>query len=158
MGTVLASMCLMGCGGDQSCETLACGTLDIEGGSGFGISIPGCGGCLSSGSGCDSCLWGQSHKIACVTQEYEGETNKYLGCDNRYFGDGCLGCGQSEKTAYIGCISLQGSDDKVSGCVYGGSDQKEHAIGCVNGCGGCIGTGGVGFDFIHSVEQEMGID
>ena len=47
-----------GCGG-QSCETVSC--IESEYNSDVkGISIPGCGGFLTSGVGCNSSCWAQS--------------------------------------------------------------------------------------------------
>lgn len=49
-----AFLCAAGCGGGKSCEKPACGNEGASDGSARGCSIPGYGGCLSSGKGCNS--------------------------------------------------------------------------------------------------------
>lgn len=157
---------LSGCGGN-SCETLRCGREEYRGGNTMGISIPGCGGCLSSGKGCDSCLWPQSCKISCAEWEegYADSDNNLItnnanikGCDNRYYGGGCLGCGQVEKSCYLGCININIGDDKLHGFFYGTTDKDEKIMGCSNGCGGCVADGNIGSDILYEMESVEGID
>lgn len=51
-----ALLCAAGCGGGKSCEKPSCGSEEAPDGTGTarGCSIPGYGGCLSSGKGCNS--------------------------------------------------------------------------------------------------------
>ncbi len=157
---------LAGCGG-KSCETIKCGSTEFMGGKASGISIPGCGGCLSSGKGCNSCLWPQSCKISCGSwnEEYTDEegntktdTATIKGCDTRYYGDGCLGCGQGEKTCYSGCININYEQQKLNGFFYGSSDEAEKFIGCSNGCGGCVADDNVGASTLGLMEDAEGIN
>lgn len=138
---------LTGCSG-QSCETIQYGSVDYQGGCIKSISIPGCGGCLTSGRGCNSCLWPQAYKVSCGNWQepstYNGNEKQdkfnVVGCDTRYYGDGCLGCGQREKTCYGGYMNIDASDDQMRGIFYGSSDNDEKMIGC----GGCISSKGIG--------------
>lgn len=139
-------LCMTGCGG-ASCETIQCGSFNEEGIDAKGISIPGCGGCLTSGRGCDSCLWSQSNKISCATIDdgsivtgsaEKEEKMEFIGCDTRYYDGGCLGCGQSEKACYTGVYS-HGSENW--GIFVGTSDSGENYIGCTDGCLGCYAEG-----------------
>ena len=155
-----------GCGGRKSCETIKCNAVNGDGKVGAGVSVPGCGGCLSSGKGCNSCLWAQSYKCAAgsdsmeVGSEEETSTasTRVIGCDARYYGAGCVGCGQKEKSSYIGCINRQYPADKTSGCFYGSSDKEEKLIGCSNGSGGCAGSNGTGKAELDLMEGEIGIE
>ena len=80
-------------------------------------------------------------------------------CDIRYYGDGCLGCNQREKSCYYGCIKGEMSDSKnVNGLVYGYTGSNEKFIGCVGGCGGCIGTSGKGESLIKEIEYMTGVE
>ena len=142
-------LCVTGCDG-CNCETVKCGSEHWEGGSAAGISIPGCGGCLSYKKGCNSCLWAQSVKLMCVTDKeyHEGyeETYSYSSCDTRYYDGGdCAGCNQNErKNCYSACMKGQvdsedGSEDELDvGCIYGACDGSGIFIGCVDGCFGCV--------------------
>lgn len=165
---VFGGLCLSGCGSGKSCETVDCTNQTQDDITIIGISIPGCGGCLTSGDGCGCPLWAQSCKFSTICypsseasndeEESAGmeqekdkkKTDKLLqkqvncitGCDTRYYNHGCLGCGQQEKSCYNGCINVE----ENVGCFYGStgdsSDTKERMIGCANGCGGCYGTDG----------------
>lgn len=154
-------LCVTSCGG-SSCEAPRCGIEEFEGGTAKGVSIPGCGGCLSSKKGCDSVLWPQSCKFVSLSNtEVDASTqeeleSKIVGCDIRYYGDGCLGCGQQEKSCYSGCIDFEG-ENGMSGFFYGSSDKDEKLIGCVNGCGGCIGSEGMGAETIQEIEYWTGV-
>lgn len=155
-----------GCGGSKSCETIKCNAVNSDGKLAAGLSVPGCGGCLSSEKGCNSCLWAQSYKCAAGSDRVEvGEeedayirSTRVIGCDVRYYGAGCVGCGQKEKSSYIGCINHQDRGDKTSGCFYGNSDKEEKLIGCSNGGGGCTGSNGIGKTELNLMEGEIGID
>ena len=155
-GAMIGVLCLAGCGGGRSCEKPACDSINTETGSAFGCSIPGCGGCLTSGEGCNSACWPQSCKIVRAKDDSDGDSAKITACDTRYYGDGCLGCGQKEKSCYSGCIKMSGSEE-INGFFYGSSDSDERLIGCVDGCGGCIGSYGIGGYSMYAVEELMGI-
>ena len=156
---LVGMLCVTGCG-RKACETPQCGNEESGGVKVVGCSIPGIGGCLSSGKGCDTACWPQSHKISCLS----GEGIDVKACDTRYYGDGCLGCGQVQKSCYVGCgsINLKNKEENeeeyeegyeeeyeeeyyeginAKGIFWGSSDGKEYVIGCKNGCGGCFGTG-----------------
>ena len=160
-------LCITGCG-KKSCETFKCGINDSEQGAvASGISIPGCGGCLSSGRGCNSILWPQSCKISYgyskdtyfdENDKKQHDNNMIFGCDTRYYGGGCLGCAQEEKSCYNGYIDFESQGERVmTGCFYGTSDSKEHLIGCANGCGGCVGSDGMGIEMLKELEEMEGI-
>lgn len=154
-------LCITGCGGGQSCEKPSCGRENYDGFTVTGCSIPGCGGCLSSGKGCNTACWPQSIKIVSGSIEDDaedvGESLKVTGCDTRYYGNGCLGCGQTEKSCYNGCITGKADDTKLNGFFYGSSDSKERIIGCYNGCGGCFGTDSIGAEALWSLESIAGV-
>ena len=158
---------LSGCGGGKSCELPKYGSEEYMEGKATGISIPGCGGCLSPGKGCNSCLWPQSCKFSCGKWEKEyvdakgnAVTDKanVKGCDTRYYGGGCFGCGQREKTCYSGCIDFDSGENRVNGFFYGSSDNKEKIIGCANGCGGCIADNNIGAEILNELERVEDID
>lgn len=162
----LSVFAFTGCGGAKSCETIKCNVVNDDGQLGTGVSVPGCGGCLSSGKGCNSCLWAQSYKCVAgsdsaeIGDEEDRSTvgTKVIGCDARYYGNGCAGCGQKEKSSYIGCINRQYPEDKTSGCFYGNSDKEEKLIGCSDNGGGCTGSGGAGKRELDYMEGEIGIE
>lgn len=155
-------LCVTGCGG-KSCETPRCGKEDIGDGSVIGVSIPGCGGCITPNKGCNSACWPQSCKIVSLSaskaEESAGDEleSTLIGCDVRYYGDGCLGCGQQEKSCYNGCIDAEG-EKGMKGFFYGSSDDDEKIIGCANGCGGCVGSEGLGAELIQEIEYWTGVN
>ena len=154
---VLGLLCISGCG-ESSCETPKCSSEDYSNGSYMGVSVPGVGGCISSGEGCNSCFYAQSHKfifiknedscLGCTTRE-----SSLIGCDTRYYDDA-----QQEKSSYLGCINYKDREDEITGIFYGCSSCDERVIGCGGGCVGCLETGGVGENFIRSVEFIQGIE
>lgn len=154
---IIGALCLTGCGGGNSCETPYCGREEYDGYKATGCSIPGCGGCLSSGKGCDCALWPQAVKVVHGTGKAEGAKLKITGCDARYYGGGCLGCGQTEKSCYNGCINGKDDSIKINGFFYGSSESDEKIIGCYNGCCGCVGTDGVGGIILFDLEDKTGV-
>ena len=150
--SVLIVLCATGCGGN-SCETMQCGNYKEDDGTFYGISIPGCGGCLTSGKGCGSCLWPQSCKILYGNIEY-GDGKTFIAVDNRYYTNGRLGCGQTEESCYSSCLV---QDIKNWGCVYGSTNSEERMIGCSSGCGGCIASDGSGQYFVDITEAATSI-
>lgn len=159
-------LCVAGCG-KQSCEPPKCGKESADGFSAYGCSIPACGGCFTPERGCDSCLWPQSCKVVGgkldqETTDEEGneakDTGNIVACDTRYYGGGCLGCGQSEKMFYCGWMSFDIQGEETKGLFYGNSDKGEKLIGCVNGCGGCVGSEALGGQFTYELEELTGIN
>ena len=148
---IIGIFCLSGCGG--SCELPSFGCESNDQATIVAFSLPGCGGCLSSERGCDTACYPQS----CKTVLSLSSVN-LVGCDIQYYGDGCLGCGQREKSCYMGC--LQGCDSEHNaygnGFFYGSNASDEHFIGCANGCGGCIGTNGTMHDILIGAEYLTG--
>ena len=159
LGVVL-SVC--GCGGKNSCEKPACSTGETNGSlKVIGCSIPGCGGCLSYGRGCDSACWPQSCKYIVAYPDKNSdihEEDHFLGCDIRYYGDGCLGCGQSEKSCYMGYMDTHDEDSPFKGGFYGSTDSEERIFGCLNGCGGCVASDGNGKLILYNLEALTGVD
>ncbi len=163
----LCAVAFTGCGG-KSCETIKCNSVNEDGLVMAGLSVPGCGGCLSSGKGCNSCLWAQSYKCVAgserekVEEETEEtastESIRIVGCDARYYGEGCAGCGQKQKSSYVGCANLQNQSGKTSGCFYGSSDKEEKLAGCRNGSVGCAGSDGVGRMGLDIMEEGTKIE
>lgn len=166
---ILGLLCLSGCG-ETSCEGIKCGNACEDEVKAVGISLPGCGGCLSSEKGCDSMCYSQSIKIFTgiiqegeEIQESEDESGEesevirsfMLGCDNRYYGDGCLGCAQTEKSCYSG---IYAQDIKNMAVFYGSTDGEEKFCGVSNGCGGCYASDGEGKETITIFEQGLEID
>lgn len=155
-------LCVSGCGG-SSCETPKCGSGEMDGINAAGCSLPGCGGCITPGRGCNTCLWAQSCKFFSVSGVEENDDDSetevsFKGCDLRYYDGGCLGCGQQEKSCYSGCIKVNPDSDEESmnGIIYGSSDGSEKYIGCAGGCGGCVDTNGIGWALIRGFEYLIG--
>ena len=168
---------LTGCGDGRSCEKPVCGKEEYKEDAGVmeaaGVSIPGCGGCLSPGEGCNDCLWAQSCKLVGGKYDYENEApdgsvvsskGNMGGCDTRFYGGGCVKCDvclgyeQKEKAVYSGWISLDDAEDSYRGLFYGSTDDDEHLIGCYNGCFGCFSTGTQELELLLGLEALAGID
>lgn len=136
-------LCLSGCGG-VSCETPKCGKGEPnELMTAKGISLPGCGGCLTPGKGCNCAIWPQSCKY--VTSSLDDDQGMSVtACDIRYYGGGCLGCNQNEKSCYYGCVNFEedgestlkvcggGKVDEIYGFIPSG--VTEGFIGCQGAC------------------------
>ncbi len=159
---ILGIFCITGCGG-KSCETPKCASEEYYGADVLGCSIPGCGGCLTSERGCNTACWPQACKYVSATQEEEDEETgekgilKIRACDTRYYGDGCLGCNQTEKSCYSGCAKLKNEEQNLKGIFFGSSESEEYFIGCYNGCGGCIGTDDEMADWMYQFEDATGV-
>lgn len=159
---VLGLLCVSGCSG-CSVELPQCGGINEGGIQAVGVSVPGCGGCLTSGKGCGSCLWSQTIKLfaGCIeesgTEEaLAGETYTYLGCDNEYYG-GC--CGRDKGACYGGLMT---QDIKNWGIVWGdysgSGEEKEHMLGVADGCVGCFTTEPEIKSNIDDIEDCLEID
>lgn len=161
--SMIGVVCLVGCGGGQSCERPKCGSEDYGNATARGCSIPGCGGCLTSGKGCNTACWPQSCKVVSVLGSEKNDSDLgIVACDVNYYGGGCMGCigcGQYEKNCYSGCIYSDGEDQNIKAFFYGtNDDDDEKAIGCVNGCGGCVASDGIGKDTMRSIESATEVD
>lgn len=156
----LGILCITGCKG-SSCEKIKCGSEELSGAMVMGVSLPGCGGCVTPGRGCNTYVWAQSCKFVSLstTENDDSEENESIkGCDIRYYDGGCLGCGQKEKSCYFGCIKLDSEDETMNGVIYGTSNSSEKYIGCIGDCGGCVGTGGVGKEYLQQIEYMTGVE
>lgn len=135
-----------GCG-KVGCELPQTGSISSEGVSASGISVPGLGGCLTYGWGCDNCLWAQSYKAFIVNDSDLSISNIslesddiILGCDSEYYGCGgsCLGCGfgcgSGYDRAYVILIRGDTSIGRLSGVFCGRCADNNMFVGCV----GCV--------------------
>ncbi|MBR1862630.1 MAG: hypothetical protein IJ806_00900 [Ruminococcus sp.] len=153
-----AILCITGCGG-KSCECVKFGCENGDNYSGIGISIPGLAGCFSSGKGCNSCLCAQSRKCFYFKGEaYDvvDKTEKTLtitACDTRYYGAGCLGCGQVEKSCAIGCAD----GDGCSKGVFYENDGKGCYMGGAGGSFSCTDTDGTVEEDTRYFEEGLDI-
>ena len=114
-----------GCGGSKECEKLECG----ENSDFYAVSIPGIGGCLSSGNGCRAggCMaWSQSCKFVkgstVIGDDKSKDTQNQISIvllDNQYYEDnGCGSCAVPyAKSCYITSIST-GNDDSIVMCSH----------------------------------------
>lgn len=152
---MFAILCLSGCGG-KSCEKVEYGSEEVSGVKMTGCSIPGIGGCLSSGRGCSSACWPQSCKFISASADDGADADNLVACDIRYYGNGCLGCGQTEDSYYFGCMDYNIGEDDINGCFLGNTRKdSEKFIGCGSGC---VGTGGTGLYSIQRTEEIVGVD
>ncbi len=142
---VIGIFCMTGCG-EQECEKPSYNNVEIDDEEVKVCSLPGCGGCLTSGKGCSCTLWPQSIKYVSATDS----DSCLKGCDVRYYTKhGCLGCSDyQEDSCYYGCINMKVSKEKfdgeqVTGIFFGSSDPdseilhriySENIIGCADGC------------------------
>ena len=163
---IFGVLCLTGCGGG-TCEKPKCNTEENTVGKVSGCSIPGCGGCLTPEKGCNTSCWAQSCKCISFSgnEEQQGENvdrenDKSQGCikacDIKYYGDGCLGCGQKEKSCYYGVGEYKNGEDEKKGFFYGNSDGG-NIIGCSGGCVSCIGTGKTQLESLNWLEFVTGV-
>lgn len=122
-----------------------------------GISIPGCGSCLSSKKVYTSACWPQAIKMIAgsVGEETQGNSLFYLGCDNQYYESGGLGNGEIEQSCYSGLI--YGEQDTFV-LFYGMPREEEKVCGVIYGCVGCIAGDAEGKEVIKMIERWLGID
>lgn len=119
---VFGIMCLTGCGG-KKCEKPNCEHVNSNGLEVTACTVPGCGGCLTSGKGCNSSCWEQS----CGYGSIKTDGVEMKSCGVTYYGsNGCVGCGNKEKES--GYIKANYYGVKVSGIQHEG-----RLYGCVNG-------------------------
>lgn len=176
-----------GCGQEKSCELPKIGcesTDDIDGIGGVGISIPGCGGCLSSGAGwrCDTFgLWSQSIKVVVgvSNREYivadsknkedradrdggkkkETDTAILLGIDDQYYVD--EGCGSCKKNKLHAVYGLAVCDSPTKWLISVGHAPKgELYVGCGSGCAdiGACGSEEPGRILLDILEHALDVE
>lgn len=155
----LGILVLTGCGGNQSCETVQCGSIKDESYQISGLSVPGCGGCLGSGKGCDSCLWAQSCKEVSFKYIEAGETKMNgSGCDIQYYGSGCLGCGYELKGCYSGISKVEDGDNTTTKVFYGSSDDGSHILTIGGTNNGCVKSGNEPLSSLRDAQGFAGIN
>lgn len=159
----LSIFCLTGC------QQPVMGSDTTEGVTSAACSIPGCGGILCSGKGCNTPFWANTCNF--MTLKNDSTAVKYglehdismMACDIEYFGTGCggclncFGCGATKKDCYIGCMNIDGS----TGLYYGKSDSSERVIGYnseTENCSGCTKTGDQFYNFIELIKSRVGVD
>lgn len=107
---VMCIVCMMafvacGCGSQgKSCEKPNCSSS----GDNYCVSIPGCGGCLTSGRGCGNCsLWSQ----ACIVYSgKDGDEDAFAILDEYYVeNSGCAGC-KTYKAESCGVVMFTGKE------------------------------------------------
>lgn len=176
---VFIIFCATGCGDNgKSCEVPRCGTESGDGYALLGVSIPGCGGILTSGQSCGGCgLWSQAIKCTggyadigkvpkkikyeekdingnTVTKEkVEYDTKKLLilTLDDRYYEDeGCGACSSPRARACYGTAAVSGPTDWL---VAFGYPSRELSVGCGSGCGACAATARPGAYLIDLTER-----
>ena len=181
---VFGVLCITGCGNCFGCLTCGiCSGCDCDRcevpsfkvqNDGAGCSVPGCGGCFTYEKGCNTALWPQAIKFMCYNDEFLDESGTttikrkscFNACDDRYYGDGCLGCGQNEKACYAACLSDETIatkyDETVTAkyklIVIGQTGKKELIIGCGDGIGCISCTDSEYFNTIYDVENDLEID
>lgn len=149
--------CATGCGG-ESCEMPKCSAKqDDDLGkvvgitSATGCSVPGCGGCLSSGKGCNSCLWSQSTKCVLANGEFlDGEAETINSCDTIYYSPSCFGCGSEKKHTYTACVTFKGGNVKFA---YGNNDKAYYW-----GKSSCATSGPSLTEDMEKTDEYLGIE
>lgn len=84
-------------------------------------SFPSCGGCITSGRGCNSCFWGENFVCASVKGTYDKAEVTTLGCGEMYYGNSCGGCGTSLENVYMGIMI---SNNGMGGLYFGDSSYS----------------------------------
>ena len=154
---------LCGCGG-CACEMPKAGCKSDSDVRVAGVSIPGCGGCITPGKGCNSCLWAQACKATCASDTVgSDDTFNALTFDNQYYGggcggcSGCLGCSSTPHNCYGGCLNIKSSGGNTRGIFFSCTGDKETFIGSTSeGCG-CNGNR-LGAWYTGIIETTLGID
>lgn len=162
--------CTTGCLG-RACAIPACGIDKRRGVSSdfnfVGCSFPGCGGCITSGVGCNTILWPQSVSIVHGSEKGEESYTKITACDISYYGldgcSGCIACGVSQKDCYGGCLKSN-EGDNINVIFYGKDTDSlyydeyyEREIGCINGCIGCFNKDYYIGNYIGIIEENVGL-
>ena len=153
-----------GCG-QNKIECIKCGVSDADGVTAQYISLPMCGGCLTSGWGCNTCLYPQKCAVSCASGEevkyisdspqdsqQSDNTGVVINCDNVYYGNSCIMCGGNERNDYSGIVLLNG----LSGCYCGSTKcNDEYFMAPNNGCICVKKTDGVFADFESNLENYV---
>lgn len=154
---IMGLLCVSGCGGGKSCEKVKFEKANEDIGKMVSLSVPGCGGCLSPETGCNSVLWAQSCKVSagCFEDDEgvgkENASMRLVGVNIKYYGSDCIGCGRDEKNAYGGCISTGKGEGKMTGCFYR-TCGEEKMFYYDNVGTGCAKTEGRGYEALHLLE------
>lgn len=145
------TVCMMGfvatgCGEKKSCETIkVTSESDV-----VGVSLPGLGGCLTSGEGCGDCsLWSQSCKFVAgrpataMGGNREKKEVSFVGAANFFYEDkGVMGCTSYEATS---CWTVAAQSD--NGWIVAG----EHPT-----CGSCsVSSAGCGGGREQTVKNAL---
>ncbi len=134
LALVFMTGCGNGCGQVPKCNTITYEDVDIS-----YTSIPMCGGCLTSGWGCTSCLWGENCICSDISHTTSAEENySSITCIEVYYGNMCLGCGSDGFVAYNGVLTGDRLGEPFVLCYNGGTVVDEHVCGCGNG--GCVNS------------------
>lgn len=120
------------------------------------ISIPMCGGCLTSEWGCSSCLWGENCALSTITSNESEENNiSVVNCGEIYYGDKCTGCGDSPEYVYCGLAAGTVDSKEITGCYYGSTaGNAEYVAGYYDGCACATKNEDLTFGYIGALAQE----
>lgn len=131
VGLFFMTGCGNGCG-----QMPDVGTAELEGEQYAYVTIPMCGGCLTSGWGCSSFLWGEKCTLSTILADQSAENNiKILHCGETYYGDDCTGCGENSEYVYCGLGAATLDSKDMAGCYFGSSEgNDEYILGYYDGC------------------------
>ena len=124
-----------GCGGSfqYTCKDTdyGCGAYQKDGLDLSVVSFPMCGGCISSGKGCSSCLYGE--RCSYINMEnYSNNSNdnvKATSCSTLYYGCGrCGGCGSQPESSYAVYVSSKNNGNQSAGCVFGATVNDYESV------------------------------
>lgn len=111
-------LCIAGCGG-KSCQKPSC-----QSANGITVvSLPGCGGCLTSGWGCNTGCWSQAYGCMGIRDGCDG--CGFVAANNYYGSKSCIGCGEKAKSDMamfvVGCdgVACVGSVGDCNACGIG---------------------------------------
>lgn len=151
---VMALLFMTGCG--NGCGQVPhCGGTTLYDADLSYISLPMCGGCLTSRWGCSSCLWGENCVISTVSENHaDNDYYTSLNCGELYYGNSCTGCGSEAYYVYNGISIGEENGERNLLCYYGATvDQKEYIYGYKGGA--CVCTGNEGpleMEFVYLTE------
>ena len=112
---MICVLCMTGC--NFSCFGFKCSNVNNDDFKFVSVAVPGLGGCLSPGKGCNSCLYTDSCICSCGNvKSSDTETLSLMGCNQVFYGS-CLGCGTSPRAVYNGCIYSPSVKGYASGSV-----------------------------------------
>lgn len=145
---------MTGCG--KGCGQMPDGGAVTEDGMQLAyVSIPMCGGCLTSEWGCSSCLWGEKVTLSTYTSNESEENNMtMINCGEIYYGSKCTGCGDNPEYVYCGFGNgkLDGKD--MTGCYYGSTvGDAEYVCGYYDGCACATKNEDMTFGYLEALIQ-----